>query len=141
MNLDETCSRDLMTTKIVEASGEELLRSAIQRMVQHDVQSLIVPPDRPHHGWGILSGKDCIEVLCHVGEQAFDTLCVEDAMTRPALTLPAGLCARDCIQLMRHSGVRSAPVIDEGRLIGIFSFSDVLRACAGDASGLSGLLP
>ncbi len=141
MNLDETCSRDLMTTKLVEARCEELLRVAIKRMVEHDVQSLIVPPDRPHRGWGILSGKDCIEVLCHVGEKAFNTLCVEDAMTQPALTVPADLCVRDCIQLMRHSGIRSAPVIDEGRLVGVFSFSDVLRACAGDPDELSDRLP
>jgi CBS domain-containing protein len=128
MNLDEICSRDLMTTKLVEARCEELLRVAIKRMVEHDVQSLIVPPDRPHRGWGILSGKDCIEVLCHVGEKAFSTLCVEDAMTRPALTVPANLCVRDC-------------VIDEGRLVGVFSFSDVLRACAGDPDELSDRLP
>ncbi len=141
MNLDETCARDLMTTKVVEARGEEPLRRAIERMTGHGLHGLLVPPDRPHRGYGILTGKDCIEVLCEVGEAAFDTLCVEDAMTRPALTLPADLCIRDCLQLMRHGGVRSAPVLENGRLVGLLSFTDVLRACVRDANAVSDPLP
>ncbi len=134
MRLDEICARDLMTPKIVEAGPEEPLLVAISRMIEHGLHALLVPPEHPSRGYCILTGKDCIEILCDLGEEGLEALCVEDAMTRPAVTIPAGLCISDCIQLMRRAGVRTAPVLDEGRLVGVLTFTDVLRACAPGAA-------
>jgi CBS domain-containing protein len=129
MKLEELCARDIMTTKIVEANREETLRTAIKRMADHGIHGVLIAPTTPRHGYCILTGKDCIEVLCDAGEDALDALCVEDAMTRPAVTIPAGLCLADCIQMMRRTGVRMAPVVDSGELVGILTFTDVLRVC------------
>ena len=97
-------------------------------MDEHGIHGLLVDPPGPNRGHCILTGKDCIEVLCDAGEAALDALCVEDAMTRPALTIPASLCVSDCIQLMRHAGVRMAPVLEGNELVGILTFTDVLHA-------------
>lgn len=129
MKLEEVCARDLMTPKIVMALREETLRTAVQRMAEHGIHSLLIEPIAPGHGLSILTGKDCIEVICNVGKDALDELCVEDAMTCPALTLPADLCVSECIQLMRHSGVRTGPVVDGKELVGVLTFTDVLKAC------------
>ena len=59
---------------------------------------------------------------------ALDDLCVEDAMTRPAVTVPAELCISDCLRLMRLAGVRTAPVLDRGELVGVLTFTDVLNS-------------
>jgi len=40
----------------------------------------------------------------------------------------------DCLRLMRMSGVRSAPVLDGTQLVGLLSFTDVLRAVARSAT-------
>ena len=130
MSLESLRARDLMTTKIVKASPEESLRTALVRMDEHSIHSLLVDPPAANHGHCILTGKDCIEVLCDSGEEAFDVLCVEDAMTRPAVTIPADLVVSDCIRLMRHAGVRTVPVVDCNDVIGILTYTDVLRACA-----------
>ena len=38
------------------------------------------------------------------------------------------LCVTDCIRLMRLTGVRTAPVIDNGDLVGILTFTDILNS-------------
>lgn len=129
MSLEEICARDLMTRKTVTALREESLRTAVARMAEHSIHGLLIAPDAPHRGYSILTGKDCIEILCDAGEAALDQLCVEDVMTQPALTIPAGLCVSDCIRLMRHAGIRTVPVLEEGELVGVLTFTDVLRAC------------
>lgn len=130
MTLETLRARDLMTTKVIKASPEESLRSATLRMDEHGIHGLLVAPPVSGRGYCILTVKDCIEVLCDGGEDALDALCVEDAMTRPAVTVPADLLVSDCIRLMRHSGVRMAPVLDGQDVIGVLTFTDVLRACA-----------
>lgn len=130
MTLDTLRARDLMTNKIVRGLPEETLREAAVRMDEHNIHGLLVDPPVRGRGYCILTMKDCIEVICDAGEEALDALCVEDAMTRPAVTIPADLLVSDCIRLMRHAGVRMAPVLEGVDVIGVLTFTDVLRACA-----------
>lgn len=128
MDFDTVCARDLMTRKVVLAEAHESLRCAITRMSEHRIHGLLVEPDAPNRGLSILTGKDCIRVICDAGVAALDDLCVEDAMTRPAVTVPAALCINDCLRLMRMAGVRTAPVLENGELVGILTFTDVLKS-------------
>lgn len=128
--LDTVCARDWMTRKVVLAEPHETLRSAIVRMNENHIHGLLVRPESPARGFSILTGKDCIRVVCDAGEAALDELCVEDAMTRPAVTVPAELCILDCMRLMRMAGVRTAPVVERGELVGVLSFTDVLKRLA-----------
>ena len=134
MLLDDLTARDVMTTKVVHAEPHETIREAMIRMDEHGIHGLVVEPTSASRGHCILTAKDCIEVLCDAGETAIDSLCVEDSMTRPAVTVPATLCLSDCIQLMRNAGIRTAPVLEGSKLVGILSFTDVLRACLGGES-------
>jgi len=128
MDLDTVCARDLMTRKVVLAEPHESLRCALGRMSEHRIHALIVKPEAPSRALSILTGKDCIRVICDAGVAALDELCVEDAMTRPAVSVPAELCIGDCLRLMRMAGVRSAPVLERGELVGVLTFTDVLNA-------------
>ena len=51
-------------------------------------------------------------------------------MTSPALSVQSGFPICDCLRLMRMSGVRSVPVLRGTELVGLLSFTDVLRAVA-----------
>jgi len=53
---------------------------------------------------------------------------VEERMTRKVITLGAGQTLRDAIALMQRHRVRHLPVMDEGRLVGILSIGDVVKA-------------
>ncbi len=134
MDFDTLCARDLMTRKVLLAESHESLRVAVSRMSEHRIHGLLVMPEAPSRGLSILTGKDCIRVICDAGIAALDALCVEDAMTRPAVTVPADLCINDCLRLMRMAGVRTAPVIDNGELVGVLTFTDVLNALCSPAS-------
>lgn len=128
MDFDTLCARDLMTRKVVLAEPHESLRCAVTRMSEHRIHGLLVKPESPSRGLSILTGKDCIRVICDAGIAALDDLCVEDAMTRPAVTVPADLCVSDCLRLMRMAGVRTAPVLEHGELVGVLTFTDVLNS-------------
>lgn len=129
MKIDGLTARDLMSQDVVLAKPHESLRTAIGRMRERGIHSLLVAPDAPSQAHSILTGKDCIDVLCDAGDDALDELTVEDAMTRPAITIPSSLCVLDCVRLMRNAGVRTAPVVDGCELVGILTFTDVLFAC------------
>jgi len=118
---------NIMTADVLEAQSTATLLHAAKTMRKHGVHSLIVPPDHPSRLPGIITIKDIVEVLAHQPMSSLSELLVADAMTQPAITIQHTLCVADCINLMRTCGVRSAPVMDQNKVVGILSFSDVVR--------------
>lgn len=137
MNIETATASDLMSKKIVSIERHETLEESIRKMRDHGVHCLLVLPNSPVRGIGVLASKDCIHVLADAGPEGLRELHVEDAMTLPAVTVPAGLCIQDCVQLMRLAGVRSAPVIENRELVGILSFTDVLKAVVAHDDGVA----
>jgi CBS domain-containing protein len=124
----------LMTTDQVTIAANETLRTAAVIMNQRHVHCLLVPADEPGRCVGVITAKDIVQILCEGEAPLLDQLRVADAMTTPAVSVQQDFLIGDCIRLMRMSGVRSVPVLDGMRTVGILSFTDVLRAVALEAS-------
>lgn len=129
MNVKLQTAGDLMTHDILTIENGQTLRAAAVKMNASHVHCLLVPNVAPHCV-GIITTKDIVQVLCEGEESMLDRLLVEDVMTTPAVSLQRDFTIDDCLKLMRRSGVRSAPVLAGTQLVGLLSFTDVLRAVA-----------
>jgi acetoin utilization protein AcuB len=59
-----------------------------------------------------------------------DAIAVEDVMTAKVLTLTPDASVAEGARLMRRERIGALPIIDAGRLVGIFTRSEVLDAFA-----------
>jgi len=130
VNIKLRTAGDLMTSQVLTIEGDETLRAAAAKMNAHHVHCLLVPHNESQRCVGIITAKDIVQVLCEGEVGMLDHLLVADAMTAPAVSLQRAFLIADCLRLMRMSGVRSAPVLEGTRLVGLLSFTDVLRAVA-----------
>ncbi len=130
MNLKDLTAAQLMTKDFATIDGNATLREAAALMVQRHVHSLLVPPQEPDRCVGVVTIKDVVQVLCDGDAALLDTLRVLDAATIPAVSVQKDFVIGDCLRLMRMSGVRSVPVLDGVRPVGLLSFTDVVRAAA-----------
>lgn len=121
----------LMTREVVTVTATASLRSAARTMTERHIHCLIVPPPAPGRCVGVVTLKDIVQVLCEADVAVLDQLTVRDVMTTPAFALQQDYTVLDCIQLMRMSGVRNAPVLDGTKVVGLLSFTDVVKAAAG----------
>ncbi|NIV11517.1 MAG: CBS domain-containing protein [Aliifodinibius sp.] len=62
---------------------------------------------------------------------------VGERMTHPVVFVAPGMSIQDALQLMRKENIRRAPVVKEGKLVGIVSDKDLLDASPSDATSLS----
>jgi CBS domain-containing protein len=67
---------------------------------------------------------------------ALKALRVQDAMSSPVLTIGPDESIQDAAATLLEHRVGSLPVIEEGRLVGIVTTSDLLRAVARSAPAL-----
>jgi CBS domain-containing protein len=130
MNLKLRPAALLMTRELVTIAPGDTLRAAAALMDQRHIHCLLVLPLEPNRCLGVITAKDIVQVLCDGEVTLLDGLLVRDAMTSPAFCVQQDFVLGDCIRLMRMSGVRSVPVLDGTRPVGILSYSDVLRAVA-----------
>jgi CBS domain-containing protein len=110
---------------VVTIRPEQVIREAMSRLAEYNIGALVVM-DETNLPVGILSERDITRALAN-DEQIFSKL-VSDLMTKNVIT---ALPQDDLISVantMTEKRVRHLPVVEKGKLVGIISIGDVLKA-------------
>jgi signal-transduction protein with cAMP-binding, CBS, and nucleotidyltransferase domain len=108
------------------ANKSTTIFKAARMMRDSGVSSLIVEPDDDGDAFGIITRRDIIEAFLS-STISGPPHQVEDAMTKPAITVNLGMSIYNCQLLMRMVGVRRLPVLDGNQLVGILSNADIFK--------------
>jgi CBS domain-containing protein len=84
---------------------------------------------------GILSERDYARTVILEGRASRDTP-VRDIMTTRLIHVGPEQTTDDCMGLMTHSRIRHLPVLDGGKLVGILSIGDVVKAVISEKQSL-----
>jgi CBS domain-containing protein len=136
--------RDLMTENVFTVTEDTPLKVVATRMLEYGVSGMPVVKDEDHVV-GVVSETDIlfkerpapdrkgvVDWLMHYGEDPplakLDARTAGEAMTTPAVTIASGRSVADAATLMLDVRVDRLPVVDGGRLVGILTRSDLVRA-------------
>jgi len=111
--------------RVITIGPEKQIRDAVKLLARHNIGALVVVDDdeRPV---GILSERDVIRETA-VNEQVFD-LQVADLMTRDVITGTPQDDTYSLARTMTEHRFRHLPILEDGRLTGIVSIGDILKA-------------
>ena len=98
---------------------------AIRLMAEHRVGALLVM-EGPRLA-GILSERDYARKVVLQGRSSKDTP-VRDIMTAQVVTVSPGDSADHCMQLVTDGRIRHLPVLEDGRVVGVVSIGDLVKA-------------
>ena len=121
-----TTVRKIMHAEVQTVAPRASLASAAQTMLELDITCLIVDLQDPSKGLGIITQKDVVGHMFD-GFVELDSTTVEDVMSQPTISLSPEWSLETAVAMMRMLGVRRAPVMDQGKLVGLLSFTDVFR--------------
>lgn len=118
---------DYMTKRVVTLSKDSLVIDAIKKLLEYKITCAPVM-DEQGHLLGMFSEKDSIKVfLKSVYNQDMGGK-VGDYMTAGVISVDADASIVELAEKFDTSSVRSFPVFDDGKCIGIISRTDVLKA-------------
>ncbi len=117
--------RDLMTCPVQTIAPGATVEAARERMRGRDLHHLVVV----RHGepCGVLSARD---LGGRGGGAMRRKTTVEAQMTPLAVTVTSNTTVRQAASLMRGRGIGCLPVVDDERLVGIVTISDLLGLLA-----------
>lgn len=91
---------------------------------------------------GIITDRDIAVGIVAQGVSNPETINVADILGRSLITVPADEDVIEAARTMWSRGVRRMPVVDEdGSLVGILTFDDVIRWIAEELADLTRLMP
>lgn len=138
--------RELMTTELITVGRDASLKEAARRMIQGGISGLLVTDDVGSL-IGVITEADFVKaesdrrstkrarLLQWFGRDEDTEIpdrerLVGDVMTTDVITLGSEADHAEVARLMRKAGVKRIPIVDDGRLVGIVSRSDIMRAFA-----------
>lgn len=110
---------------IFAISPDEPVLAAIRKMAEHGIGALLVMQDDALVG--IVSERDYARKVILNNRSSGDTP-VRDVMTASVITVSPGDGVDTCMRLCTDGRVRHLPVVDAGKVVGVVSIGDLVKA-------------
>lgn len=117
--------RDVMTRNVKTVRTDDTVLEAVSKMNKFHIGSVVVVNnDRPI---GIITERNILEKIV---ETSLDpaSVRVRDIMSRPLVTIESNASVDEAIDIMVKKSIKKLPVVEENKLVGILSTSDIVRA-------------
>lgn len=133
---------ELMTTDVITVGPETPLKEAARRMLQAGISGLPVTSDEGEL-LGIITEADFVKTeanrgvrkragllrwFVNEGGMPSHSRVVGDVMSRPVLTVGPDDKHPEAARLLTRNNIKRLPVVDDGRLVGLVSRTDLLRS-------------
>lgn len=117
--------KKIMVCNVITVKPTDNIKKAVDLMNLHGISSLIVvDSEKPV---GIVTERDMLNRVLNKSVITTKTL-VMAVMTKPVITVSPNMRAGDAAKLMLERNIKKLPVVEEGKLVGLVSLTDLLRS-------------
>lgn len=117
--------RDIMAKNIKTVKTDDSVHAAVMKMNKFDIGSVIVTASgRPV---GIITETN---IMRRIVEPRMDpaTVWVKDIMTSPLVTIESTAAIEEATKIMVQKKIKRLPVMDNGKIVGVISSTDIVKA-------------
>jgi CBS domain-containing protein len=117
--------------RVFSIGPDEPVLAAVRMMADHYIGALLVM--RGEELLGIVSERDYARKIILQNRSSSDTP-VRDIMTAPVITVQPDDSTDTCMRICTDSRVRHLPVVEDGRIVGVVSIGDLVKAVISEQS-------
>ncbi|MGF1843078.1 CBS domain-containing protein [Vibrio clamense] len=117
--------RDVMANTYVIVDGLTTVYEGIKLAKQHKVKALIVNKRHDDDEYGIVLMNDIAKKVLAQNRSSKRTN-IYEIMTKPALAVDPSMNVKYCARLFERFGISRAPVIEDGKIIGMVSYNNIV---------------
>jgi predicted transcriptional regulator len=116
---------DVMKPGFDLINGKLTVADALKTMQHVDTKCLIVDKRHDDDEYGMVLLSDIAkQVLAH--DRSPERVNIYEIMSKPVIAVRSDMDIRYCARMFEHFGLSRAPVIDDRKVVGIVSFTDMV---------------
>jgi len=117
--------RDVMKIGVDIVNGMTTVAEAMAEMRHPETRTLIVDKRHDDDEYGVVMFRDIARDVLARG-RAPERVNVYEIMSKPVIAVEPRMDVRYCTRLFDRFGISRAPVIEDGRIIGLVSYTDIV---------------
>lgn len=117
--------RDVMKQEFDVIDGMTTVEDALEKMKHIETKTLVVDKRHADDEYGVVLLSDIAKQVL-AKDRAPERVNVYEVMAKPALSVDPNMDIRYCARLFERFGLSRAPVIENGKMVGIISFTDMV---------------
>ena len=117
--------RDVMKTDFDMVDGKMTIMDALRTMKHVETKSLVVDKRNENDEYGMLLLSDIAKNVL-AKDRSPNRVNVYEIMSKPLLPIDPDMDIRYCARFLERFGLSRAPVIENSKVIGIVSFTDLV---------------
>jgi predicted transcriptional regulator len=124
-NKDIIRVRDVMKKNFDVVDGMTTVSEALKKMKHIETKTLIVNKRDENDEYGVVLISDIAKQVL-AKNRAPDRVNVYEVMAKPVISVDPNMDIRYCARLFENFGLSRAPVLENGKMVGIISFTDMV---------------
>ena len=116
---------DIMHEKHIELDGMATVTEALEAMKESRAEVVIIKKRSENDAFGILLLSDIAKKVL-AKDRAPDRVNIYEIMSKPVVPVDPEMDVRYCARLFDQFGLSNAPVIVDGKVVGIVSYSELV---------------
>ena len=117
--------RDVMKQNFDIIDGMTTVSEALKKMKHIETKTLVVDKRDENDEYGVVLISDIAKQVL-AKDRSPDRVNVYEVMAKPVISVDPKMDIRYCARLFENFGLSRAPVIENGKMIGIISFTDMV---------------
>ncbi|MEJ2142642.1 MAG: CBS domain-containing protein [Gammaproteobacteria bacterium] len=117
--------KDVMKPAVDIIDGMMTISDALEKMRHIETKALIIDKRHEDDEYGIVLLSDIAKQVLAL-DRSPDRVNVYEVMSKPAITVDPDMDIRYCARLFEKFGLSRAPVLENRKVIGIISFTDMV---------------
>lgn len=116
---------DIMQEKHLELDGLATVKEALEAMKRENADVVIVKKRDEHDAYGLVLLADIAKNVL-AKDRSPDRVNIYEIMSKPVIAIEPELDVRYCARLFNRFGLSNVPVISNGEVLGIVSYSELV---------------
>ena len=117
--------REVMKGEIDIVDGMLTVAAALKSMKHPDTRTLIVDKRHPDDEYGVVMFRDIAKRVL-APDLSPERINVYEIMSKPVIAVDPQMDVRYCIKLFDRFGISRAPVTENGKIVGLVSYTDIV---------------
>jgi predicted transcriptional regulator len=117
--------REVMKSGVDIVDGRLTVAEALKNMKFPETRTLIINKRHEDDEYGVVMFRDVAKLVLGP-DLSPERVNLYEIMSKPVVGVEPKMDVRYCIKMFDHFGLSRAPVIDNGKIIGLVSYTDIV---------------